>query len=194
MRDAPSVDLRFDPARAAVLLIDFQERLAAAMPADDRDACVRNIRVLLAMAARLGLPVVVSEQYPKGLGPTVASLGEALAAPGLRVERLEKLEFACTENAAWDGIAARVGRTQWTVCGVEAHVCVYQTARGLLERGLSVHVPVDAVAARVPANKRVGLDLMGRAGAVLTATEVLVTDALGRAGTDDFRALMSLLK
>jgi nicotinamidase-related amidase len=188
------LDLRIDRARAAILLVDFQERLSAVMAPGDIAAAERNIVLLLELARRLRLPVVMSEQYPKGLGPTVAGLRVALTDPGLTVERIEKLEFSVTDAPAFPDLHRRLGRDQWIVVGMEAHVCVYQTARGLVAMGATVHVPADAVVSRAPANVRIGLELCNRAGAVVTATETVVFDALRRAGTDEFRALSQLLK
>jgi nicotinamidase-related amidase len=187
-------DLRIDRARAALLLVDFQERLAAVMAPGEVAACERNIILLIELARRLHLPVVVSEQYPKGLGPTVPALRLPLGEPGLDLHRLEKIEFSCTDAPAFGEIQRALGRDQWIVVGMEAHVCVYQTARGLAARGQRVHVPGDAVISRSPANVRVGLDLCARAGAVVTATETVVFDALHHAGTEEFRALSRLVK
>src|SRR5262245_4461617 len=91
--------LHLDPTRAALLLVDFQEKLAAVMPPAEREICERNICLLIELARRLSIPVILSEQYPKGLGPTVATLAAAIAEPGVAVTRIEKLEFACTGNA-----------------------------------------------------------------------------------------------
>jgi len=187
-------DLRIDRERAALLLVDFQERLAAVMAPGEVAAAVRNIVLLFELARQLRIPVVVSEQYPKGLGPTVASLKEALLQPGLAVERVEKIEFSCTDSPAFLEVHRKLRRDQWIVVGMEAHVCVYQTARGLVAMGNRVHVPADAVVSRAPTNVRIGLELCNRAGAVVTATETVVFDALKRAGTDEFRALSRLLK
>jgi nicotinamidase-related amidase len=185
-------DLRLEAGRMALLIVDAQERLAAAMPAADLAACQRNILVLVELARRLGIPIVASEQYPKGLGPTVPALREAL--DGAAPLRVEKIEFACTDAPAFRDIAARLDRPQWVVTGMETHVCVYQTARGLAAGGARVHVPADAVVSRSPANMRIGLDLIERTGAVVTSTETVVFDVLRRAGSDDFRALSKLVK
>jgi nicotinamidase-related amidase len=190
--DAP--ELRIQAARAALLVIDFQEKLAAAMAPPERAACERNIGILLELARRLNIPVVVSEQYTRGLGPTVAALTAALAAPGLDVHRFEKLEFGCTEAPAFRPLFDRIGRAQWIVTGMEAHVCVWQTARGLRTWGATVHVVADAVISRSPANLRTGLALIERAGAIVTSTETVAFDALERAGTDDFRAISRLVR
>jgi len=189
-----AMDLRIEPARAALLLVDFQDRLAAVMPPDDRAAVERNILILLELARRLALPLVVSEQYPKGLGATVPALADAIASFGPGVLRFEKLEFGCADCAPFRDIHARLDRTQWIVVGMETHICVYQTVRGLCEWGASVHVPADAVISRNPANVRIGLGLIERAGGVVTTTETVVFDALKRAGSDDFKALSRLLR
>jgi nicotinamidase-related amidase len=187
-------DLRLDRARAAFLIVDFQERLAAAMAPGDVVLCERNILTILAAARRLEVPVVVSEQYPRGLGRTLPALRAALEEPGTKVERLEKVEFSCTDAPPFAELYGRLGRDQWIVAGMEAHICVYQTARGLLEKGARVHVPSDAVISRAPANMHVGLSLIERAGGVVTCTETVIFDLLRRAGTDEFRALSALVK
>lgn len=192
--------LRVDASRAALLIIDVQTRLAAAMDPASLAACERNVRILLELARRLGLPVVVSEQYPKGLGPTVSGVAQALeapgAGPGVGIEpiRFTKTAFACTEEPGFSEILARVDRPQWLVTGMETHVCVWQTVRGLRQRGLSVQLPEDAVLSRQPANHRVGLRLCEQAGAILTSTETVAFDALVRAGTEHFKAISLLVK
>lgn len=191
--DGPE-DLRLDAGRAALLLVDFQERLAAAMPAVERAACERNVLILIETAQQLRLPVVSSEQYPKGLGPTVASVTQALKRPGLDVHRFEKMAFGCTDEGAFADIYRRLARSQWIVSGMETHVCVYQTARGLRGWGAAVHVPADAVLSRTAENRRVGQELIERAGGVITSTEAVVFDVLKHAGTDEFKALSRLLK
>src|SRR5688500_4010081 len=116
--------MRIRLAEAALLVVDFQERLAAAMATEPRAAAGRDVVILLELARRRGMPVVVSEQYPKGLGATVPALAGALAAFGGRAHRLEKLTFSCTEAPGFEAIFAAVGRRQWIVAGMEAHVCV----------------------------------------------------------------------
>jgi nicotinamidase-related amidase len=182
--------LAIDPARAALLVVDIQERLAAAMPGEPRAALERNVATLITMAQRLGLPVVASQQYPKGLGPTVASLESLLGG----AHRFDKLEFSCAAAPAFEAIWAGVRRDQWIVTGMETHVCVYQSVRGLVERGAAVHVPADAVLSRTAENREIGLNLIEKAGGVITSTEVVVFDALGKAGTEDFKVLSKLIK
>lgn len=189
--------LRVDPARAVLLVVDVQERLARAMPAEALAEVERNTIVLLHAAHRLGLPVVVSEQYVKGLGPTLPSIAQTFAAPGLHLVRFEKLEFSAADAPGFAAPADALiadGRDQWIVAGMESHVCVYQTVRGLVAKGLRAQVVADAVCSRTPANRAAGLALCERAGAVLTVTEAVIFDLLGRAGTADFKALSPLIK
>ena len=180
-------------SRAALLLIDFQDRLAAAMPPDIVAQITRNARILIEAARRLGLPIVATQQYPKGLGATIAPIEEALAGAS-ELHRFDKVEFAATGCAAVGALLPKLARDQWIVTGMETHVCVYQSVRGLVARGAAVHVPIDAVASRTRDNREVGLALVERAGGVRTSTETVVFDLLGRAGGDDFKALSKLIK
>jgi len=183
--------------RAALLVVDIQERLIPAMPAEIVDRVVRHTSILIEAAARLGLPIVVSQQYPRGLGGTVPAIEAALAAAGAAgaaIHRFDKLEFSAAAAPAFTALAPRLGRDQWIVTGMEAHVCVYQSVRDLAARGAVVHVVADAVCSRAKANWRIGLDLADRAGAIPTSTEVCVFDLLGRAGSDEFRTLSKLIR
>jgi nicotinamidase-related amidase len=186
--------LAVDTKRAALLVVDIQDKLAAAMPAEAMAAMERNVAILIEAARRFEMPVVVSQQYPRGLGQTLETVDTALAGLGELVHRFDKLEFSACDADAFDPIAKKLGRDQWIVTGMECHVCVYQTARGLRAHSATVFVPQDAVISRAPANWRVGLDLMARAGCVVTSTEVVVFDALGKAGSDDFKALSRLIR
>ncbi|HTJ43877.1 MAG TPA: isochorismatase family protein [Kofleriaceae bacterium] len=180
-------DLTVSRRRAALLVIDIQDRLAPAMPAAQLELMIRNTKIAIAAARRFALPIVVSEQYPKGLGRTIAPIEEALAESG--AHRFEKTTFS-----ACAGDFAMHGRDQWIVAGMETHVCVWQSVRDLRARGASVHLLTDAVSSRTPENRQVGLDLARAAGAVLSSTETVVFDLLGAAGSDDFKALSKLIK
>jgi nicotinamidase-related amidase len=177
-------------ARAALLVIDIQERLLPAMPEEIGARVVRNTQILIEAATRLGLPIFASQQYPKGLGQTVPQLAEALT----NAQRFDKVEFSAALAPELAAALPALGRDQWILTGMEAHVCVYQTARDLAARGYQVHVPVDAICSRTKASWRTGVSLIERAGAIPTSTEVCVFDLLGRAGTEDFKALSRLIK
>jgi nicotinamidase-related amidase len=180
--------------RAALLVVDVQEKLAAAMSPTAIGVLTRNVAILAEAARRFDMPVVLSEQYTRGLGPTIGGIASALAPLGDRLRRLEKLEFSVCESAAFASIYTELSRDQWIVTGMESHVCVYQTVRQLCERGASVHVVGDAVCSRSNDNWQVGLDLARQAGAIITSTEVVVFDLLVRAGGDDFKALSRLIR
>jgi len=179
-------------SRAALLVVDIQDRLLPAMAADAVAEVVANTKILILAARQLGLPIVVSQQYPRGLGPTTQPIEEALA--GGEVLRFDKLEFSAAAAPEFGPLATTLGRDQWILCGMETHVCVYQTARDLAARGWATHVCADAVCSRTRRNYELGLDLMARAGAVITATEVCVFDLLGKAGSDEFRVLSKAIK
>jgi nicotinamidase-related amidase len=183
-------------SRAALLVVDIQDRLMPAMPADALGDVLRNTEILITAAAQLGLPIVVSQQYPRGLGATAKRIEDALTAVAATrgVHRFDKMEFSAAAAPAFAALAPGLGRDQWIVCGMETHVCVYQTARDLTARGWAAHVCADAVCSRTPANREIGLGLMARAGAVITSTEVCVFDLLGRAGSDEFRALSKVIR
>jgi hypothetical protein len=171
--------------------VDVQERLAAAMEPGLYGRVIRNGVNLLKGAGILGVPVLVSEQYKKGLLDTVPELVGALP-EGTR--RFEKLEFSAFANAELARTIVETGRSQIIVFGMEAHICVFQTVRDLCHAGFKVHVPHDAVISRDPENMRVGLVLAERAGAVVSATETLLFDLLHRAGTPEFKAVSALVK
>jgi len=177
---APTV---LDRARTALLVIDVQEGFRKAV--DRFEQVAHNAAVLVQGARRLGVPVLVSEQYPRGLGDTVAEVAEHLEDS----KRLEKVVFSAAQA---DGFALD-GRDQVLVCGIEAHVCVSQTVLDLLDQGLQVQVVADAVSSRTAENRRMGLEKVERAGALPTSTETALFELLGRAGTDDFKAIQRLV-
>jgi nicotinamidase-related amidase len=186
--------LRIDPSRAGLLLVDIQERLHSAMAEESRKTVERYVPVLVEMARRFEMPVVVSEQYPKGLGPTIPPVEQSLTELGDGLHRFEKIEFSVCATDAFTKIREKTGCDQWIVAGMEAHVCVYQSVRGLINRGAAVHVARDAVASRTVSNRDVGLGLIERAGGVVTSTEVVVFDVLREAGGGDFKALSRLIR
>ena len=172
-------------ARAAdsvLVLIDIQERLASAMAA--REEVVRAAGLLLEAAARLRIPVFVSEQYPKGLGSTVAELAARLPEDATRIEK--------TCFSACDALT--LPRPQAVLAGMEAHVCVLQTAMELSAAGRDVFVVGDAVCSRAEANYRNALDRLQRAGVIVTNTESVIFEWLRDAGNEHFRALSKLIR
>ena len=168
--------------RTALVVVDVQEAFRKAVPQFEDVA--RRTASLLEGARILGVPAIVTEQYPKGLGRTVDEVG-------LNGEPvLEKTVFAASRAEGFD----LEGRDQVLVCGIEAHVCVHQTVEDLRATGVEVHVCADAVASRDPANKAIALERAERAGAVPTTVEMALFELCGRAGTDEFKAVQRLIK
>ena len=170
--------------RAALVVVDVQEAFRPAVRDFDRVAA--ETARLIQGARVLGLPIVVTEQYPKGLGRTVPEVAEHLDG----VEPVEKVRFSAAQA---DGFELD-GRDQALVCGIEAHVCVSQTAHDLLERGVEVHVARDAVTSRTDENREVGLHKMERSGAIVTSVETALFELVGAAGSDEFKQVQRLVK
>jgi nicotinamidase-related amidase len=166
--------------RAALVVVDVQEGFRPyASFTGVADACAKLVR-----AARiLEVPRVVSEQYPKGLGHT---------APEVGLEDEVAIEKSVFSAARADGFDLS-GREQAVVCGIETHVCVSQTVHDLLERGIEVHVPADAVGSRHALDYERGLERLERAGAVVTTVEAALFELLERAGTPEFKAVQKLI-
>jgi nicotinamidase-related amidase len=177
--------------QTALVLIDVQERLFPAMDADHREEVMRNIKVLVAAGRRLHVPILVTEQYPKGLGHTLQELTDALEPS---IEPIGKVEFsACAVGTFRSRLEATAAR-HVVLAGIEAHVCVLMTALDLLAAGYGVHVVADAVTSRTQGNWRLAMHQLRQAGAVVTTTETVLFQLLGQADTDDFRELARLIR
>ena len=170
--------------RAALVVIDVQEAFAKAV--EGFDVVVAQTAILVRGAQVLGLPLLVTEQYPRGLGDTVEPVRDAL---GADVERLPKTVFSAVRADGFD----LQGRDQALVCGIETHVCVNQTVHDLLGGGVETHVAIDAVGSRTAANRELGLRKMEESGAILTSVETALFELLGEAGSDEFKAIQKLV-
>lgn len=175
-------------ADACLLVVDIQDKLLPAV--HERDALVANAAVLLKAAAALGVPVLASEQYPQGIGHTVAPVA-ALLPEGAVVK---KVHFSCLADAGFAQRFAALGRRQAVVIGLEAHVCVLQTAEQILAAGHEVFVVADAVSSRAQASHALALRRLEADGARIVTTEMVVFEWLGQAGTPVFRELSRLIK
>ncbi|MCB9637938.1 MAG: hydrolase [Myxococcales bacterium] len=182
---------RADAGRTGLLVVDVQERLAAAMPDKVMERVVQQIAILLQGAKELGLPILVTEQYRKGIGPTVGAIREHLPEG---TEAFEKMEFSCLQNPAIAEAIKATGCDQWILCGMETHICVFQTTRDLCEQGYDVFIPEDSVISRAKTNWRIGLRMMEVAGAYRTSTEAVLFDLLVKAGTPSFKVISKLIK
>lgn len=183
---------RLNADSTLVVVVDVQERLAAAMPKERMADVERSAVILLEAARLLGAKIAVTEQYPKGLGPTIPPIQEKLSL--IDAPKFEKMAFSAADE---DGFADLLGRSKPSaivVLGMEAHVCVFQTVRDLVQRGFPVYVPADGVASRRDDHREIGLALAERAGAYTTTTESIVFDWLRRAGSDEFRAISKLIR
>jgi nicotinamidase-related amidase len=173
-----------DRDRTALVVVDVQEAFRPAVLDFERVAA--ETAKLIQGARALEVPVIVTEQYPKGLGATVPEVTEHL-------DGVQPIEKVCFSAAAADGFDL-AGRDQALVCGIETHVCVSQTAHDLLERGVEVHVARDAVSSRTEENRDVGLRKMERSGAIVTSVETALFELVGAAGSDEFKQVQRLVK
>ncbi|HVP61271.1 MAG TPA: isochorismatase family protein [Myxococcaceae bacterium] len=171
----------------ALLVVDVQERLAAAMEPEAVTRMLGRLGALIEGARALGLPIVVTEQYPKGLGHTVAAIRERLG----DLPVIEKLKFSALD----DKVRARLsGRRHVVVAGMETHVCVYQSARDLVLEGRHPTVCMDAVLSRTAVDRQAGLELARAAGATLSSVEAVLFDLLGTASTPEFKRISAAVK
>jgi nicotinamidase-related amidase len=175
-------------AESCLLVIDIQARLLPAMTAPSQVA--DNAAVLIRAAKRLQVPVLASEQYPQGIGRTVPEIAALLPAGCVA----EKVHFSCLGDQALAARFDAMGRRQAVLAGIEAHVCVLQTAEDLLAAGRQVFVVADATSSRSPANHQAALQRLAAAGARIVTTEMVVFEWLARAATPEFRELSALIK
>ena len=164
-----------------------QARIEIAKANEAQARLLNRTRAAIVGAKALGLPIVVTEQYPKGLGQTVPALTEVLG----DLRPLEKVQFS---SVLPEVLAALGGRKQILITGMEAHVCVFQTVRDLAERGVTPYLCADAILSRTPLDREVGLALCRDAGAVTTTVETALFDLLGKAGTPEFKQVSAAVK
>lgn len=174
--------------KSCLIVIDVQEKLSSVMYQAER--MIANSAVLLQIARTLSIPIFWCQQNPKALGPTVAPLREHLA----DIEPIDKMSFSCGGAAAFSEKIERLNIETAILCGIETHVCVFQTAMELLQKGLYVQVIADAVASRTDENKQIGLSRMAAAGAVISSTEMLLFELLRTAEHPHFKALSKLIR
>jgi nicotinamidase-related amidase len=180
---------------AVLVVVDEQERLAVAMRHRERVAAttVRLVRV----AHLVGLPIVVTRQYPKGLGDFEPPLRDAIAtaeAAGSRVSHIDKLAFDCFGDPAFRDAIAATGRQQLIIAGMETHICITQTALSATRMGFEAHVVADACCSRSDEHHALALDRMRAADVVVTTGESVMYELVGTAGTHEFRALLGIVK
>ena len=175
-------------ADAVLLMVDIQEKLARVM--DDKENLFDNNLKLVEGFKAFGLPIMVTEQIPEKIGPTVAQLSEKLAG----VQPIAKESFSCWGEPAFRNRLESLNRRQVILTGIECHVCVYQTALDLMANGFTVHLVMDAVSSRTPANREIGVTAMKSAGAHLTSTEMVLFELLRTAAAPQARDIFKIVK
>jgi nicotinamidase-related amidase len=173
-----------------LVVVDIQEKLLKVM--QDRDRVVSNAAILIKIAQALDIPILWCQQVPDVLGPTVHDLWGLFTKAGM--EPIDKTTFSCCGNEAFMKRIDELQSQTAIVCGIESHVCVFQTAMDLIQHGLYVHVVADAVSSRTNENKQIGLHRMAKEGAVVTSTEMLLFELLRDSKHPKFRELAKLIK
>ncbi|MDD4923767.1 MAG: hydrolase [Dehalococcoidales bacterium] len=174
--------------KAILLVIDVQEKLLPVIYR--KEDLTSNIIKLIRGAQVLEIPLMVTEQYPKGLGKTVSEIVELIPV----IEPLPKTSFSCYGDKGFKKSLDACGKKQLLVCGIETHVCVYQTAVELKEAGYEVYVVADAVSSRTAENKEIGLNLMKQMGITVTGTETVLFELLKIAEGEKFKAISRIVK
>ena len=175
---------------SVVLLIDPQEKL---LPKVFEPGRVTENTILLIRLARITrIPLVVTTQYAKGIGPIVEEIKKEIPEQSV----LDKVEFGCFNNPEFVTHMKQMERSRNTLIlsGIESHVCVAQTALGALERGYNVHIASDAVSSRTEWNWKIGLDRMREAGAIISSTEMMIFEMLKTSNSDEFKAILPFLR
>jgi len=179
---------RITRAKTGLIVVDIQEKFVPVILELPR--VIQNSLRLINGAGILQLPIFVTEQYRKGLGATVSEIASAIPdfAP------MEKNSFSCCGAPGFFEALRAKGVQDVVLCGIEAHVCVCQTCLGLLDAGFRPCVVADAISSRTPENHRLGIERMRDAGAVIVSTEMILFELLERAGTDEFKRMLKLVK
>ena len=177
-----------NPEDSLLLIIDVQERLVNAL---DKNIIVKRVSNLVKSAALLSIPVVVTEQYPQGLGETVEPLKAAL---GNGAHYVEKTSFSVLREEGFKEKLASFGKKQIILGGIETHICVYQTCAELLEEGYEVYVVKEVTSSRKEYDYNTGLELMKSDGAKLTCVEAVLFEWLGGSKHPSFKEVQKLIK
>lgn len=180
---------KLDAGKAVLVVIDIQERLVPAMPQDVYLRLRETVGMLVNGAGLFGIPVLTTEQYPKGIGHTVSELAEACSG-----NVIEKVSFGCCGEPDFRAALKKIGRSQVIVTGMEAHVCVFQTVLGLLEDGYNVHLVRDAICSRNKTDYLTAIANASQAGAVVTTAETALFQMLQQSTHEHFKAVSKLIK
>ncbi len=182
--------VKMEREQAILIVVDVQDVLMKQMNQQIGENVIRNIRTLLAFAKKMAIPILITEQYPKGLGETVPEIKTGLGS----ILPMEKVSFSCCGVEMFNNKLNRSERKQVILTGIETHVCVLQTAGDLIQKGYEVHVVADAICSRRKLDWEIGLRWMEKKGAMISTTEIIAFQLLKEAGTEEFRGLSKLLK
>ena len=174
-----------------LLIIDIQERLASAMPAKVLENIIENNTILIKAAKELNIPVIHSEQYPKGLGSTVSQISEQLPQTG---ESVEKTCFSCSEAQGFHERLAKHERQQIIITGIESHICVLQTALQLQEQGYTIYIVEDAVCSRQKKHHKNAIKRLRQSDVIISNVESVLFEWLRDAQHPLFKSLSALIK
>ncbi len=177
-----------ETGNCCLVIVDVQGKLARLMY--EKERLFKNIQILIKAAKILDIPILWAQQVPEALGQTVAEVAELLG----DIEPINKSSFSCCGEPDFDNKLAELGRKQVILCGIETHVCIYQTAADLLKRGYEVDVISDAVSSRTLENKNVGLERIAAGGGNTSSTEMVLFELLRTAGHPKFREIARLVK
>lgn len=183
-------DFTIDSRDSLLLIIDIQERLFQAMENDVQEMLKKNAAILINTAAEFGIPVILTEQYRKGLGGTITEL-KSLTGDSIN---LEKLHFDCMKNDEIKKAVADTAKKTVIISGIESHICVLQTALSLLASGMKVVIASDGVSSRRKQDYKAALSILSDAGALIYPTETIAFMILEKAGTPEFKKLSPLFK
>ncbi|WP_303721553.1 isochorismatase family protein [Malonomonas rubra] len=178
-----------DKSKAALVVIDVQEKLVPAMDERICGQLVGHINMLVEVFKAMNLPIIATEQYPRGLGNTIGELSAAT-----EQSCVEKVAFSCAGEPNFVSALEKTGAKQVVLVGMEAHVCVYQTMIDLLDRGYTVHLVRDAICSRFKSDYQTAISMALQMGAVLTTTEMALFQLVGVAGGDDFKLVSKLAR
>jgi nicotinamidase-related amidase len=189
-RNRMETSFQIEREKTVLVIIDVQEASVKAMDSKVVRNLIRNLLTLIAFAREMGIPMVITEQYPRGLGTTVPEIKQEL--PSL--PPIEKVSFSCGHVDAFNERLDRTGRRVIVLTGMETHVCVLQTSAHLIQKGFEVHVVADAVCSRRKLDWEIGLQWMQKKGATISTTEIIAFQLLKEAGTEEFKRLSKLVK
>ncbi len=180
--------MKLERNQTVLVVIDVQSKLLPVIY--DYPALVENIKRIIKCTQILGIPIVLTEQYPRGLGSTVEEIKETLS----EYHPIEKVSFSCCEEENFINRIKQLNRKQILVCGIEAHICVYQTCMDLVSEGYEVHLLIDAISSRKRDNRNLTIEKLNGMGVQITSVEMALFEILKDATSDEFKRISRIVK